>query len=58
MEGGRGPEAEASSSPICSIAATCLTLFSSRGQLEQAGPHAACSRSLVDKGPMFCVLGD
>lgn len=54
MEGDTGPGAEAFSSPICSIAATCLTLLQVKVRVEQAGAHPAHSRSLVDEGP--CVL--
>lgn len=48
---GTGPEADAFSSPICSIAATYLTLLPVEVSVEQAGAHPARSRSLVDEGP-------
>lgn len=54
MEGGTGPETEAFSPPICSVAATCMTPFPAEVSVEQAGAHAAHSRSLVHEGP--CVL--
>lgn len=58
MEGDTGPGAEAFSSPICSIAATCLTLLPVKVRVEQAGAHPAHSRSLVDEGPrVLCTQG-